>query len=217
VNSNLKGEKQMQPAQPPNHRNHTAVWLGILALLVIASTLIGACKTEPGPQPGVPSPSPSPQGSPGPTGSPVYLRGDTPIVVKGGGSIDLDFDDNAFTGMPKPMCANCRITKVELEQIKDTGQPIPPAPVLTQCPFTSAPTVTVETNGNQDDIAIKSTAGGVEIEFPGAQYPGVITECGDAKKHHSKNGVIKDVKVNGTSCAGCTGNWKRCKVVIHVF
>jgi hypothetical protein len=203
----------MQPKQPRTKRTHLVVgYISIFALFALIASLGGCNKTpvdhtERGPA----------SASPKPTGTPESGKADTPIVVKGGGSIDLDFDDNAYSNTPNPVCMGCRITKVELEQIRETGQPIPQNPVITQCPFQSAPTVAIETAGHQADISVNSINGGVQIAFIDAQYPGVITECGDAKKHHSRTGVIQDVKVNNVSCEGCRGNPHRCRVVIHVF
>ena len=210
----------MQPAQPPVHRSHTAIWLGVLALLVIASTLIGGCKKEPGPQPGVPSPSPSPQASPtGPGGTPTEVLGDTPIVVKGGGSIDLEFNETIFPGTSTAVCANCKIKSVTLEQIKDTGQPIPTTPEPKICQFQGEyPEIRIRTKNNANDITVVGKNNGtVEIGF-GNKYPGVISECGDERKHHSNLGEIKGVSINQNpdDCEGCGNNPKRCKIVVTV-
>ena len=205
----------MQPAQPPNHRTHNAIWFCLLALLVIAPSLLGSCKTEPSRnQPLSASPSPTPQGTPGPNGGSEYLRGDTPIVVKGGGSIDLDFDDNAYTGTGNPTCVGCKITSVTLQQLPPAGQPTTSAPV--PCTLTAAdPEIKVKTAGGSHDITVKKVTSGVEIAFAKPNYPAVVNACGDEKKRHSQSGVIQQVTVNGNTCAGCSG--PRCKVVIHVF
>ena len=201
----------MNPIQPQTNRTHiVVVCLSIFALLVVVG-LSGACAGRPDSSGATSSPSPTPT----PTGSPRALDGDTPIIVKGGGSIDLDFNTDVFTGTT-PSCTNCRITRVDLEQIKDKGEPIPQTPVLTQCTFTGPPTIRILTKGGTDNVTVNSITGGVVIDFDAAKYPGIITECGDAKKHHSKDGEIENVTVNGTSCGGCS-KWKRCKVSIHVF
>ena len=199
----------MQPAQPPAHRSHRVFWLGILASLVIASSLFGGCKTEP-PQPGSPTPTPTPQ-----LGD-TDQRGDTPIVVKGGGSIDLEFDDKIFTATAKPVCVNCKIKSVTLEPIKDTGQPIIPKPSPELCGVGEITKVRIETKHNANDIVVMKVDNGVEID-PDDNYPGVISECADERKHHSRYGEIKGVKVNNSleDCGGCT-NWKRCKIVVRV-
>src|SRR5215510_7290076 len=100
-------EKNMAPMQPPANRNHlVVVGLCIFALLVITVGLGSGCGTTPSQDARVttnptPTPTPTPKESP---------RGDTPIVVKGGGSIDLDFNEDVFRGTP-PACTNCKITK----------------------------------------------------------------------------------------------------------
>ena len=201
----------MKPTQPPANRTHVVVvGLCMFALLVITVSLGGGCSTTPPPaKEAQAAPSPTP------TGSPLVPPGDTPIIVKGGGSIDLDFSETVFTGTP-PACTGCSIEKVELEQIKETGQPIPPTAVLTPCTYTGDPTVTIETQGNSDNVTVTGTSNTVKIDFPVLKYPGVINSCGDPRKFHSKDGEIKKVKVNGTECGGCAGNSKRCKVLITV-
>ena len=198
----------MEPIQRRANGTHIlVVGLCMFALLVITVSLGAGCSKAPSPGAQTTSPSPSP--------SPAEIpRADTPIVVKGGGSIDLDYVDTIFTGTP-PACTNCTIKSVTLEQIKDTGQPIPPTPVLTDCPFTGDPTILIETRGNSDNVTVRGTSNNVQIDFPARKYPGVISACGDEKKRHSKDGEIKKVKVNGTTCGGCS-KWKRCKVVITV-
>src|SRR5688572_7375916 len=164
--------KHMEPIQRRANGTHIlVVGLCMFALLVITVSLGGGCSKAPSPgaQTTTPSPTPTPKESP---------EADTPIVVKGGGSIDLEFADSVFTETP-PSCTNCRVTKVMLEQIKDTGQPIPPTPVLTDCPFTGDPTILIETRRNSDDVTVKAIANTVQIDFPAAKYPGVITACGD--------------------------------------
>ena len=206
----------MHPNKPP--ANTTRVILAsfsIFSLLVI-TVMIASCAKPDGP-PGQVTGTASPTPTPTPTGSPssLPLDGDTPIIVKGGGSIDLDFSDNVFYGTP-PACSNCKITKVELEQIKDTGQPNPPSPVLTPCALPANPSIKIKAKQAADDITVKTTGTGVAIEYSAANYPGIVTECGDAKKHHSKDGEIEGVSINNVPCSGCT-KWKRCKVLIHVF
>lgn len=199
----------MEPIQPPTRRTHfVVVGLCMFALLIITVGL-GGCSQEP---PRGEQVTPSPRPTPKPTDVPP---GDTPIIVKGGGSIDLDFDSTIFSGSP-PACTNCSIESVTLEQIKETGQPIPTSPVLTECRLPANPVVTIETQGNADNVTITGTATTVKIDFPVTQYPGVLNACGDPKKFHSKDGEIKKVKVNGTECGGCAGNAKRCKVLIKV-
>ena len=204
----------MQPAQPPNHRTPTAFWFGVLALLVIAPSLLMSCNGS-GRNQRTDS-SPSPQGSPTPTpeGGTQYLRGDTPIVVKGGGSIDLDFDDSAYTGTGNPTCVGCKITSVTLEQLPPAGQPATASPVPCTLPAAD-PEIKVKTAGGTHDITVKKVTNGVEVAFPKANYPSVVNACGDEKKRHSHAGVIQQVTVNGNACSGCSG--PRCKVVIHVF
>ena len=203
----------MNPIQPRANRTHiVVVGVSIFALLVITVILGGACNR---PGPAQPQATGSPTPTPSPTGSPRSLDGDTPIIVKGGGSIDLDFNPDVFTGTT-PSCTNCRITKVELEQIKDKGEPSLPAPTPTQCTFTGPPTVSILTKGGAENVTVNSITGGVVINFNDAKYPGIVTECGDAKKHHSKDGEIEGVTVNNVPCQGCS-KWKRCKVLIHVF
>lgn len=201
----------MQPAQPRPPKTRTVVCIGIFALTVITLGLFGACSSAPETstrqQQPIATPSPTPLASP-------PLEAETPIVVKGGGSIDLDFDENVFPGTT-PKCPDCKITTVTLLQIPPPG-PIPsPSPTPVPCTFTGDPTISVETAGNTDDITIKGTNSGVEIGFDSGRYPGIITACGDARKHHSQNGVIKGVKVNNQPCEGCTV-FRRCKIDVTV-
>jgi len=203
----------MQPKQPRAKRTRIIVLsLSIFVLLALIANL-GGCSKEPASRPtpqalASPTPTPKPEGTP-------KIDGDTPIVVKGGGSIDLDFDDRYFTGSPIK-CAGCTITSVELEQIEDTGKPIPSSSTFTQCLPTPLPSpippITVKTFFGIADLAITSDDG-VTIEFKEKDYPGVINHCGDPKKHHSQHGRITGVKVGDDTCKGCT-TWKRCKVII---
>lgn len=204
----------MQPAQPPNHRTPTAFWFGLLALLVIAPSLLMSCNGSGRNQRTDSSPSPQASPTPTPEGGSEYLRGDTPIVVKGGGSIDLDFDDNAYTGTGNPTCVGCKITSVTLQQIPNTGQPTTSSPVPCSLPA-GDPEIKVKTAGGSHDITVKKVTSGVEVAFAKANYPAVVNACGDEKKRHSQSGVIQQVTVNGNTCSGCSG--PRCKVVIHVF
>jgi len=204
----------MDPVQ--RRANRTRILIGGLSLfaLLFVTLLLGvSCNkpdTQQNPAAATPTPTPNPSLSP----SSLPTSGDTPIIVKGGGSIDLDFDDNVFTG-GTPSCTNCRITRVDLEQIKDKGQPIS-TPVLTPCPFTGPATVKILTKGGGDNITVSTIAGpGVVINYNSVNYPGVVTECGDPVKHHSE-GEIENVTVNDNPCGGCT-KWKRCKVHIHIF
>lgn len=199
----------MEPIQRRAIGTHiVVVGLCMFAILVITVSLGGGCRRqEPSPKAQTTSPSPTPN----PAETP---EGDTPIVVKGGGSINLEFADTVFTGTP-PSCTNCSVTSVTLQQIKKTGDPIDPAVDPVQCRLPSNPEITIETKNNSDNITVKGTANTVQINFPAAKYPGVITACGDEEKRHSKDGEIKKVKVNGTECGGCS-NMKRCKVVISV-
>jgi hypothetical protein len=202
----------MHPIKPPAKRTHVVLAsLSIFALLAITVMLQSSCD-RPGGPPGKATATPTPT----PTATPEkqILDGDTPIIVKGGGSIDLDFNPAAFYGNP-PACANCRITKVELEQIKDAGQPHT-TPVLTPCTLPAQPTIKILTKQNRDDITVRTSGTGVSIEYSETQYPGIVSECGDPKKHHSKDGEIEGVSINNVPCGGCT-KWKRCKVWIHVF
>lgn len=205
----------MHPIKPRPNRTHVILAsLGIFALLATTVILQASCDRPAGP-PGQATTTSTPTPTPAPSGTPTRpLDGDTPIIVKGGGSVDLDFNENVFYGTP-PACTNCRITKVELEQIKDTGQPIP-APSPIPCTLPAQPTIKILTKQNADDITVRSTQTGVSIEFAEAKYPGIVTECGDAKKHHSKDAEIEGVTINNVACTGCT-KWKRCKVLIHVY
>jgi|GEM_PF-6623535 len=198
----------MEPIQRRANGTHIlVVGLCMFALLVFTVSLGAGCRQEPSPkaQTTTPSPSPTPKEIP---------EGDTPIVVKGGGSIDLDYVDTVFTGTP-PSCTNCSITRVTLQQIKGTGEPIHPPVQPVECRLPSNPEITIETKNNSDNVTVKGTSNSVKIDFPAAKYPGVITACGDEEKRHSKDGEIKKVKINGTECGGCR-NWKRCRVVISV-
>jgi hypothetical protein len=199
----------MEPIQPPAKSSHiVVVGLCMFALLVITVSLGGGCSQAPSPRSQTtttPTPTPTPKDSP---------RADTPIIVKGGGSIDLDFEDGVFSGTP-PACTGCSISRVALQQIKDTGNPIDPPVDPVPCDFTGDPTIKIETRGSIDDVTVQGTSNTVQITYPAANYTGVISECGDEKKRHSTDGKITAVKVNGTPCTGCT-NWKRCKVMITV-
>ena len=198
----------MEPIQPPRSRTHiVVVGLCMFALLMITVSLGGGCRQEPSRGEQV---APTPPPTPRPTEAPPA---DTPIIVKGGGSIDLDFNGTIFSGTT-PACTNCRIKAVELTQIKNTGEPIGTS-TPTQCSFTGDPTIKIETRGSIDDVTVKGTSTSVEIGFTAASYPGVVSECGDDKKYHSTDGKITGVKVNGNACSGCS-NWKRCKVDITV-
>ncbi|HSB27213.1 MAG TPA: hypothetical protein VLE19_05145 [Pyrinomonadaceae bacterium] len=200
----------MQTARPHPPRTRSIVWISIFALIVITLVLFGACNPTPDTSsrqaPATASPSPSPLGSP-------PIEADTPIVVKGGGSVDLDFNENIFPGAT-PKCATCKISSVTLEQIPPAGSPIS-SPTPVQCTFTGDPTISVETANGNDKVTIKGTSSGVEIDFNASMYPGIITSCGDARKHHSQNGVITGVKLNGQGCSGCTV-FKRCKIEVTV-
>ena len=200
----------MQTARPRPPRTRSIVWISIFALIVISLVLFGACNPTPETTnrqaPATASPSPSPVGSP-------PIEADTPIVVKGGGSVDLDFNENIFPGAT-PTCTNCKIKEVTLTQIPPTGSPIS-SPTPVQCTFTGDPTISVETSNGNDKVTIKGTNNRVEIDFNAGRYPGIITSCGDARKHHSQSGVITGVKVNGQGCSGCTV-FKRCKIDVTV-
>jgi len=210
----------MDTKQLRANRTHiVAVGLGIFALLVITVMLEVSCNKPDGTPrqlTATPTPSPTPLGSP----TEVPPGGDTPIIVKGGGSIDLDYNETLFTGTPLT-CANCTITSLTLDQIPKTGDPPNPSP--TPCTFPSPSTeISIETNhGNQDGITIKSTPGvGVQI-IPAlhSTYGDFITECGDEKKHHSVSGEIQHIRVVGVAgheCDGCNGNKKRCKIEVTV-
>ena len=201
----------MQPKQPRSKRTRILVLaLSIFALLALIASF-GGCNREP-------TNRPTPQTQASPTSSPVPeatqgTEGDTPIVVKGGGSIDLDFDENAYTGSGN-ICVGCKITSVTLQQLPPPGQPSTSLP--TQCPFTGSDRkIKIETAGN-NDITVEQNTLGVEIGFDKSKYPAVVNACGDEKKHHSHPGVIQHVKLNGTECTVCSTP-QRCKVVIHVF
>jgi hypothetical protein len=203
----------MQPIQPRSKRTRILVLsLSIFVLLALIASF-GGCNREPvnrlTPQAQA-SPTPTPQGTP-----PTKTDGDTPIVVKGGGSIDLDFDEAIFAGAI-PTCTTCKITSVELEQIRDKGQSIPQTPIFTQCLPTPLPNpipqIKVQTLFGIANVNITSGISGVTIDFSEGSYPGVIDQCGDPRKHHSEATII-GVKVGDKTCEGCT-KWKRCKVII---
>jgi len=203
----------MDPIQRRANRTRLIVLgLSFFALLVITVLLGVSCNKPDTPQrPVKASPSPTPSGTP--TSLPF---GDTPIIVKGGGSIDLEYDEAIFTGNPLT-CSTCTIKSVTLDQIPDAGQK--PSPSPSPCTLPSPiPDITIETKNNKDDITIVSIAGGgVQIKpKAGSTYDDLITECGDEKKHHAVDGEIKKIKVGNDECGGCTGNKKRCRIEILV-
>ena len=203
----------MEPIQPPPRRTHfVVVGLCMFALLIITVGL-GGCNGTPSQNSQVTT-NPTPTPTPPPKDSP---RGDTPIVVKGGGSIDLDFDENAYPGAGNPLCPGCKITSVTLQQLPPGNQPIASQPVTcTPSPNAEITEVLIETAGGNHNVTVKKN-NGVEIVFDRRKYPAVVNDCGDEKEHHGHSGVIQGVKVNtNTTCSGCT-QWQRCKVTIHVF
>ena len=205
----------MEPKQPPANRNHIfVVGLCMFALLIITVGL-GGCNGTPSQNSSVTT-NPTPTPTPPPKDSP---RGDTPIVVKGGGSVDLDFDENAYPGAGNPVCPGCKITSVTLQQLPPGNQPVTSAPVA--CTPTGGGEITevlIDTAGGADNhnVTVKKTTG-VEIVFNRDKYKEVVNDCGEERKHHAHAGVIQGVKVNGTACTTGCDRWQRCKVTIHVF
>jgi hypothetical protein len=205
----------------PNRSRIIAIAVCIFALLVFTLMLAVSCRKPDVPPRQVTTATPTPNPSPSPSGSLVPLSGDTPIIVKGGGSIDLEYQDDHFTGNPLT-CSNCTITSLTLDQIPEKGQHPNPSPVSCSIPSPSAAfEISIETNqNNKDGITIKNIPGvGVQIiPAAGSTYDDVITECGDEKKHHSVDGEIKKINVDGQElpCNRCNGNKKRCKIELKV-
>jgi hypothetical protein len=202
----------MEPIQTPRNRTRiVVVGLCMFALLVITVGL-GGCNGTPSQNSSVTT-NPTPTPTPPPKDSP---RGDTPIIVKGGGSIDLDFEEDAYPGSGNPLCPGCKITSVTLQQLPPGNQPVTSVPVTCTPSGAEITEVLIQTAGGNHDVTVKKTTG-VEIVFDKPKYPEVVNDCGEEKKHHAHAGVIQGVKVNGTACTTGCDRWQRCKVTIHVF
>jgi len=196
----------MLPTRPGANTIPIARFLAILTLFAITAVLNTSCNKDQNPRSdAVQQPSPSPSARP--SGTPP-VREDTIIVIKGGGSVDVNFDEKVFrsdgAAHPKYVCATCDYTELEVGPV--SGPFGPPCKIANQ-----NSSMHIDAGGGNKDIKIKrNPAHGLEIDFDNTEY--ILT---GTKPHHSANGHLKKIKVDPSSLSCQCPTTVECEIHIR--
>jgi len=186
----------MLPTKPSANTTPTALFIAMLTLFVITAVLNTSCNKDQNPRSdAVQQPGASPSPSARPSGTPP-IREDTIIVIKGGGSVDLDFDEKVFvsdgSAHPKYVCAKCDYTELEVGPV--SGPFGPPCKIANQ-----NSSMHIDAGGGNKDIRIKrNPAHGLVIDFDNTEY--ILT---GTKPHHGAHGHLKKIDVNPSLSCQC--------------
>jgi len=184
----------MLQTKPSANTTPTPRFLALLTLFVIAVVLNTSCNKDQNPRSdAVQQPAASPSPSARPSGSPP-TKEETIIVIKGGGSVYLNFDEKVFLSdgatKPKYVCATCDYTILEVGPL---GGPFgPPCKIANQ-----NSSMHIDAGGGNKDIKIKRTHG-LEIDFDTQEYA-----QNGANGHHSAHGHLKKIDVNPSLSCQC--------------
>ena len=161
----------------------------LLTLCVMAAILTSSCNKDQNSRREAIQPAASPRPSPNPSVKPKP-EGETIIVIKGGGSVDVDFDKTYYVsnGATNPLMCVRNATIMEFE----AGAANSPGP-FTPCTISNQNSaITIDAGGGKKNIKIKrNSAHGLQIEFYKSEYQDTT-----GTKHHSPNAHLKKITVN---------------------
>ena len=202
----------MQPTALSNTTTaRAALYLAVLALLIITAGVHSGCSKEPVTNQ-TPPPSPGPSASPAPSHTPAPMD-DTIIVIKDG-STTLDNIYSGCTGTvsgdnAKYECPGKQVSKII---IQPTAGPSPlPTPITCNITEPNA-SIKVDAGGEENDIKIsnKTAQNKVTIEFRNDIYP--LIQPGQHRNNDNHVWLVRIKK--GSACGVCRPD-EKCWVTVQ--